>query len=37
MGKGDTLELLLVYDPDSTETLNGWPTKYTARIINKQS
>ena len=35
MGKGDTLEVLLVYDPDSTETLNGWPTKYTARIINK--
>ena len=37
MGKGDTLEVLLVYDPDSSETLNGWPTKYTARIINKQS
>lgn len=37
MGKDDTLEVLLVYDPDSTETLNGWPTKYTARIINKQS
>lgn len=37
MGKGDTLEVLLVYDPDSTETLNGWPTKYTARIINEQS
>lgn len=37
MGKGDTLEVLLVYDPDSTETQNGWPTKYTARIINKLS
>lgn len=37
MGKGETLEVLLVYDPDSTETLNGWPTKYTARIINKLS
>lgn len=37
MGKGDTLEVLLVYDPDCTETLNGWPTKYTARIINKLS
>ena len=36
MGKGDSFEILLVYDPDSTETLNGWPTKYTARIINKQ-
>ncbi len=37
MGAGDTLEVLLVYDPDSTETLNNWPTKYTARIINKLS
>lgn len=37
MGKGDTLEVLLVYDPDSTETLNGWAMKYTARIINKLS
>lgn len=37
MGKGDTLEVLLIYDPDSTETLNNWPTKYTARIINKLS
>lgn len=37
MGKGDTLEVLLVYDPDSTETQNGWPTKYTARIINLES
>lgn len=35
MGTGDTLEVLLVYDPSSTETLNNWPTKYTARIINK--
>lgn len=37
MGTGDTLEVLLVYDPSSTETLNNWPTKYTARIINKLS
>lgn len=37
MGKGDTLEVLLIYDPDNTETLNNWPTKYTARIINKLS
>lgn len=35
MGAGDTLEVLLVYDPDSSATLNNWPTKYTARIINK--
>ncbi len=38
MGAGDTLEMLLVYDPDSTATLNSnWPTKYTARILNKLS
>ena len=37
MGRGDTLEVLLIYDPDNTETLNNWPTKYTARIINKLS
>lgn len=37
MGTGDTLEVLLVYDPSSTETLNNWPTRYTARIINKLS
>ncbi len=37
MGAGDTLEVMLVYDPDSTTTLNNWPTKYTARIINKLS
>lgn len=35
MGAGDTLEVLLVYDPDNTDTLNNWSTKYTARIINK--
>ena len=35
MGAGDSLEVLLVYDPDSTATLNNWPTKYTARIINR--
>lgn len=37
MGRGDTLEVLLIYDPGNTETLNNWPTKYTARIINKLS
>lgn len=37
MAQGDSLEFLLVYDPDQTETLNGWPTKYSARIINIQS
>lgn len=37
IGRGDTLEVLLIYDPDNTETLNNWPTKYTARIINKLS
>lgn len=37
MGKGDSLEFMLVYDPNSTATVNSWPTKYTARLINKQS
>ena len=35
MEQGDSTEFLLVYDPNSTATLNGWPTKYTARIINR--
>lgn len=36
MGQGDSLELLLVYDSSRTETINGYSTKYTARIINRQ-
>lgn len=34
MGKGDTLEVLLVYDNDRTDTIDSYDTKYTARIIN---
>lgn len=38
MGAGDTLEVMLVYDPDNTDTLgNAWPARYTARIVNKLS
>lgn len=37
LGAGDSLEFMIVYDPDQTETLNGWATKYSARVINIQS
>lgn len=37
LGAGDSYEFMIVYDPDQTETLNGWSTKYTARVINIQS
>ena len=36
MGQGDSIEVLLVYDPDRTATIDGFTTKYTARIINRQ-
>ena len=36
MGQGDSVELLLVYDPDRTSTIDGFTTKYTARRINRQ-
>jgi hypothetical protein len=36
MGEGDTIEVLLVYDPERTDTLDGFTTKYTARCINRQ-
>lgn len=36
MGAGDSVEVLLVYDPDRTATIDGFTTKYTARTINKQ-
>lgn len=35
MGKGDILELLLVYDPDRTDTISDYDTKYTARIVSR--
>lgn len=37
VAKGDSLELLLVYDKDQTTELGGFTTKYTARIVNKQA
>lgn len=36
MGQGDAAEFLLVYDSSRTDTINGYSTKYTARIINRQ-
>ena len=36
MGQGDSVEVLLVYDPDRTATIDGFTTKYTARCMNKQ-
>ena len=36
MGQGDSVEVLLVYDPDRTATIDGFTTKYTARCMNRQ-
>jgi hypothetical protein len=36
MGEGDTCEVLLVYDPDRSTTLDGFDTKYTARVLSRQ-
>lgn len=36
MGDGDSVEFLLIYDSSRTATINGYDTKYTARIINRQ-
>ena len=36
MGQGDSVEVLLVYDPDRTGTIDGFTTQYTARVINRQ-
>ncbi|OYP60384.1 hypothetical protein CIL02_08725 [Prevotella sp. P3-122] len=37
MGSGDSLQIMLVYDSSRTQTINGYTTKYTARIINRQN
>ena len=37
MGQGDTVEFLLVYDPERTAQIDGFSTQYTARIINRQN
>lgn len=36
LGAGDSMELMLVYDPSRTSTIGGYSTKWTARIINLQ-
>lgn len=36
LGAGDSMELMLVYDPSRTSTIGGFTTKWTARIINLQ-
>ena len=37
MGAGDSVEFLLVYDSARTATIDGYDTKFTARIINRQN
>lgn len=34
MSKGDCMEVELCYNPELTATVAGYPTKYTARILN---
>jgi hypothetical protein len=36
MGAGDSLVLMLVYEASKSTMINGYTTKYTARIINRQ-
>ena len=35
MANGDSLQIMLVYDGSRTQTIGGFTTKYTARIINR--
>ena len=37
MGAGDSVEFLLIYDSSRTATIDGFDTKFTARIINRQN
>lgn len=37
MAAGGLVEMMLIYDPTSSVTLDGYTTKYTARIINTSS
>lgn len=37
MGAGDSMTVLLIYDPNKTGVLNDFSLKYTARRINHQS
>lgn len=36
MGSGDSVTFMLVYDSTRTQTIGGFTTKYTARVINRQ-
>ena len=36
MGSGDSVTFMLIYDNTRTQTIGGFTTKYTARIINRQ-
>ena len=37
LGAGDCLHVLLIYDPNETQTLDGFSCQYTARVISKQA
>ncbi|MDD6819729.1 MAG: hypothetical protein PUD75_05020, partial [Prevotella sp.] len=37
MGSGDSVTLMLIYDGTRTQSISGYTTKYTARIINRQN
>ena len=37
MGSGDSVTFMLIYDSTRTQTLGGFTTKYTARMINRQN
>ena len=37
MGAGDSVEFLLIYDSSRTATIDGFDTKFTAIIINRQN
>ena len=36
MGSGDSVTFMLIYDNTRTQTIGGFTTKYTARMINRQ-
>lgn len=37
MGPGDSITVLLIYDPSKTGTYNDFSLQYTARVINRQN
>ena len=36
MGSGDSVTFMLIYENTRTQTIGGFTTKYTARVINRQ-